>query len=217
MHSRINNNSLQSDRRICDFANTQSTSAAQLQLLQRAKHAFQQATLLQLFNFFELKLNAKALLAFINTQKDVFNTEAVAWADIVNDLVEKMEATASKFIPVLKVLLDNIELPENNESLQKRLIGAIAHFDAALVNCKHQISKCNAVTDSKVVATDGNKLLIGLHQSICNREHLLASCKNGFFINDFLRQKRTYVKPYFTVTLYAGKSSYQKNDSPPLP
>ena len=214
LHSRINNNSLRSDRRISDFANTQSTSEAQLQLLQKAKHAFQQDTLLQLFNFFELKLNAKALLAFITSQKDIFNTEAVAWAEIVNDLVEKMEATASKFIPVLKVLLDNIELPENNESLQKRLIGASAHFDTALADCKHQISKCNAVTDSKAMATDGNKLLIELHQNICNREHLLAGCRNGFYINNFLRQKRTYVKPYFTVTLYAGKSSYQKNDSP---
>jgi hypothetical protein len=214
LHSRINNHSLRSDKRIGEFATNQRTSAAQLQLLHQAKHLFQGHTLLQLFDFFEQKLNAKALLVFITAQTTVFNSEAILWAETIHTLLEKMDAIAAKFLPQLKELLNQPELPEHNLVLQKRLTGASLHFCSELENSIQQINKCNAVTDSKIVALDGNKLLAELYQSICLRKHLFAGCKDGFLINNFLLQKRTFVKPYLSVNLYAGKSAYQKIDSP---
>jgi len=214
LHSRINNNNLRSDKRIGEFATNQQTSAAQLQLLHQAKQLFQEHTLLQLFDFFEQKLNAKALLVFITAQTTVFNSEAILWAEMTHTLVEKMSTIAEKFLPQLKGLLNPPELPEHNEVLKKRLIGASLHFCTELENTIHQINKCNAVTDSKIVALDGNKLLAQLYQCICLRKHLFTGCKDGFVINNFLLQKRTFVKPYLSVNLYAGKSTYQKIDSP---
>lgn len=214
LHSRINNHSLRSDKRIGEFATNQRTSAAQLQLLQQAKHIFQADTLVQLFDFFEQQLNSKALLVFITAQTSVFNSEALLWAKTIHTLLEKMDGIATKFLPQLKELLNQTELPEHNHALQKRLIGASIHFCTELENCIQQINKCNAVTDSKTVALDGNKLLAELYQCICLRKHLFAGCKDGFMINNFLLQKRTFVKPYLSVNLYAGKSAYQKIDSP---
>ena len=214
LHSCINNHSLRSDKRIGEFAATQRTSAAQLQLLQQAKHVFQEHTLLQLFNFFEPLLNAEALLVFIAAQKTVFNGEAVSWAEAIHILVGKTSDVATKFLPQLKELLTQPELPEHNDALQKRLIGASGHFCTELENCIQQINKCNAVTDSKIVALDANKLLWKLYQSVFLRKHLFAGCKDGFAINNFLLQKRTFVKPYLSVNLYVGKSTYQKIDSP---
>lgn len=214
LHSRINNHSLRSDKRIATFATNQRTSAAQLQLLQQAKHIFQEHTLIQLFDFFEPQFNAKALLVFITAQTTFFNSEAVAWAEIIHSIVEKIEGIATKFLPQLKELLNQAELPEHNEALQKRIIAASNHFYTELENCVQQINKCNAVTDSKTVAIDANKLMTELYQSICFRKHLFAGCKDGFVINNYLLQKRTFVKPYLSVNMYAGKSSYQKNDSP---
>ena len=214
LHSRINNHSLRSDKRIGEFATNQRTSAAQLQLLHQAKHLFQEHTLLQLFDFYEQKLNVQALLVFITAQSAVFNNEAIPWAETLQTLVEKMDGIATKFLPQLKDLLNQPELPEHNQALQKRLIGASLHFCTEQENLLQQINKCNAVTDSKIVALDGNKLLAILYQSICLRKHLFAGCKEGFMINNFLLQKRTLVKPYLSVNLYAGKSNVQKIDSP---
>ena len=153
-------------------------------------------------------------MVFITAQTTVFNKEAVEWADRVNTLVEKISGVATKFFPQLKELLEHPELPEQNEALQKRIIGASAHFCAELENSLQQINKCTAVTDSKIVSVDGNKLLAELYQSICLRKHLFAACREGFLINNFLAQKRTFVKQYLSVNMYAGKSTYQKNDSP---
>jgi hypothetical protein len=214
LHSRINNHSLRNDRRIAEFASAQRTSAAQLQLLQQAKHLFQEQILLQLFNFEEQQLHAKALFHFINSQTSLFNKEAVSWAGMIKSAIANMESTAIKFLPQLKELISLAVLPEHNEALQKRITAASNHFNAELDNCLQQINKCIAVTDSKVVALDGNKLLADLFQSLCLRKHLFAACKNGFIVSVYLHQKRTFVKPYLPVNFYAGKSSYQKNDSP---
>jgi hypothetical protein len=214
LHSRINNNSLRSDNRIAEFASGQRTSATQLQLLHVAKHDFQKHTLIKLFDFFEIQLNAKALQAFINAQTTVFNSEAVEWVKTVTDFVSKIESVAAKFLPQLNELLHQPELPEQNETLQKRIAAASNHFYSQLEICLQQINKCNAVTDSKTVATDGNKLLVDLYNCICLRKHLFTACKDGFTVNNFLLKKRSFAKSFLSVNLYAGKSTYQKNDSP---
>ncbi len=214
LHSRINNHSLRSDKRIGEFASNQHTSATQLKLLHQAKHAFQKETLLQLFDFFELQLSSKALLSFLTLQTTIFNSEATTWAEILDTSVEKMKVIATKFLPKLNELLSLSELPENNEVLQKRIVGASEHFCTELENVKQQINKCNAVTDSKIVGIDSNKLLADLYQSVCFRKHLFTGCKDGFIVNTYQLQKRTFIKPYLSVNMYAGKSSYQKNDSP---
>jgi hypothetical protein len=214
LHSRINNHSLRNDRRISEFASAQRTSARQLQLLQQAKHLFQEQILLQLFDFAEMQLNAKALLIFIQSQTANFNKEAVDWAEMIQQVVEKMKGIATKFLPQLKELLNDSILPENNDALQKRVTAASKHFYTELENGLQQIKKCVAVTDSKIIALDGNKLLHDLYQSFSLRKHLFDRCRNGFTISNYLLQKRTFVKPYLSVNIYAGKSSYQKNDSP---
>ncbi len=214
LHSRINNNSLRSDNRIAEFAASQHTSVTQLHLLQQARHDFQKQAILQLFSFFEIQLTAKALLHFIKEQINSFNTEAIDWITTVNTSLQEIELIAAKFLPQLNDLLNNAELPEKNEALQKRIIAASNHFYVQLENCLQQINKCTALTDSKTVATDGNKLLVDLYNNICFRKHLFAGCKKGFEVNNFLLQKRSFIKQFAAANMYAGKSTYQKNDSP---
>lgn len=214
LHSQINNNSLRNDYRIAEFSSRQQTSASQLQLLHQAKHNFQVQTLLALFDFFEIQIQSKALLSFFNDNANGFNKEALSWFERVNTCIEKMVDIATRFLPQLKALLDFPELPEQHEMLRNRLVGASEHFCDALKNCKDQITNCEASNDSKGVATDANKLLSDLFEKICLRKHLFKGCKSGFTLNEYLQHKRTFIKPALPVNMYAGKSSYQKNDSP---
>ena len=214
LHSMINNKSLRSDWRISEFSNTQQTSDFQTNLLHQAKHSFQREEIIKLFDFTEMQFISKALLTLINNEMKIFNFEAILWVDILHKSLELIQITSAKFLPQLQELLNQPELPENNEALQKRLIAATNHFYTQLEGCIEHINNCVAVTDNKIVALDANKLLNEINMCIYSRKHLLNACKTGFNVNNYLIQKRTLVKPFLAVNIYAGKSSLQNNDSP---
>ena len=214
LHSRINNNNLYNDRRIASFASTQKTSAAQIQLLNEAKHQYQQEEIKKLFDFSEQKLNAKALLVFVGAQQSSFNIETLPAIELIHAMVSKMETTSKIFETQLYQMLEQDELPENNVALQKRLVPASKHFITELEKVRTEINNCPAATDSKQVAADFNKLLYDLLTGVCKRIHLLTGCQNNFDVNSFLQHKRTYIHPVLTVNAYAGKSTYIKTDSP---
>lgn len=213
LHSRIHNNSMHSDYRITSFSRTQQTSAAQLQKLLEAKHAFQKEEIKILFDFSVQLLNAKMLLSIVSLQQLSFNSEALPSIELIHNLVEKVVATAKKFEPQLNYLLD-IELPEKNEAFQKRLMAAAIHFIDELENIKREINKCPVVTDSKLLAMDFNKQLSTLFKSVCLRQHLLTGCQHGFEIEKFLLHKRSYSNPALQINSYALKSTKEKIISP---
>ena len=215
LHSRISRQSLHSDKRIVEFAQTQHNSATQLQLLHNAQYDFQKATITSLFDFSEIVLAAKATLSFFSQQKTSFNIEAMNWVESLYQLLEKTEQVTTKFTAQqLHELLNLPDLPEQNEALQKRIIAAANHFYPALENIKHLFNNCTAITDNKTLATDCNKLLLDLYQLVGFRQLLFDACKNGFIVNAYLQQKRTFTKQNLPVNVYAGKSSYIKTDSP---
>jgi len=214
LHSRINNNSLHSDNRITTFSATQKTSAAQIQILHEAKRRFQQDEIKKLFLFSTQELNSKALFSFFSLQQTSFNKEALASIESIHLLVTSINATAKKFEPQLNQLLEENILPENNEVLQKRLVAAANHFVNELENLKNEINKCPAVTDSKLMATDFNKLLLNLYTGVSLQLHLLSGCREGFKVAEFLQHKRKFIKPVLLVNAYAVKSKYIKTDSP---
>ncbi|MEP7143561.1 MAG: helix-turn-helix domain-containing protein [Ferruginibacter sp.] len=214
LHSRINNNSLHSDSRIASFAKTQKTSAVQIQILQGAKYQFQKEEIKMLFDFSEQQLNVKAVLSFVSVQQASFNTAALPAIELLHLLMAKIEIIARKFEPQLNQFFDQQSLPENNEALQKRLVAAAHHFIIEMETLKNEINKCPAETDSKLIADDFNKLLLALYTSVCLRLHLLKGCQNGFWVENFLLYKRTFIKPALLANAYAGKSTYVKKDSP---
>ncbi|MEP7107550.1 MAG: helix-turn-helix domain-containing protein [Ferruginibacter sp.] len=214
LHSRIQNNSLYSDSRITSFSKTQKSSDAQLQILHESKYQFQKEEISKLFDFSEQQLNAKAVLSFVEIQQPSFNTEALPSVEKLHTAIVNMETIGKKFEQQLIQIFMQRELPENNEMLQKRLVAAANHFTIELENVKNEINKCPAETDSKLIATDFNKLLLNLYTSICLRLHLLNGCKNGFIVADYLFHKRRFLKPPLSANAYAGKSTHEKTDSP---
>ncbi|MCW3090282.1 MAG: family ATPase [Ferruginibacter sp.] len=214
LHSRINNNSLYSDQRITAFAQTQKTSAIQLQILQNAKFLFLKDEIKKLFDFSEQQLYAKAILSFTDLQQATFNKEAFPWMSLLYASMEQIGGTAEKFEPQLEHLLQMARLPEHVEALQNRLVAACNHFSFELEKIKDQIIKCPAETDSRLISTDFNKLLLKLYGSICLKNHLFKGCQNGFRVDAYLQHKRTFLRQALPVNVYAGKSGLLKTESP---
>lgn len=214
LHSRINNNSLHSDYRITSFAKTQKTSEAQIQILFESKRQYQQEEIKKLFDFSELKLNAKAVLSFVVAQHISFNITTQPSIEQIHASILHVDSIAKKFEPQLNHLLDLQELPENNEMLQKRLMAAAHHFINDLENVKSLINACPAETDSKLISTEFNKLFLELFNNVFLRLHLLKGCQNGFAINNYLQHKRTYTRQLLSSNAYAGKSKNIRTESP---
>ncbi|MBC7890253.1 MAG: helix-turn-helix domain-containing protein [Ferruginibacter sp.] len=214
LHSSINNNSLHSDSRITSFAKTQKTSAAQLQILHESKKQFQQEEIKKLFDFSEQQLNAKAVWSFVAAQQTSFNTEALLATQGIHTALTNIETVAKKFETQLNQILAQQELPENNETVQERLVAAARHFSTELEKVKNEINTCPAEADSKLIATDFNKLLLDLYFGVCLRLYLLNGCESGFKVDDYLQHKRSFLKPILSANAYAGKSKQAKTDSP---
>ncbi len=214
LHSRINQNSLHSDRRITAFAKTQKTSLAQIQLLQNAQHQFQQDTIKKIFNFSNPPQQTKAIITFLISQQNSFNAEALPFAEQLHNLCSTIAETALKFESQLHQLLASELLPENNNALQVRLAAAANHFSTEIQKFKIDINRFPWETDSKGIATDANKLLATLYNNISLQLHLLNGCRKGFTLAQYLQHKRTFTLPLLQANAYAGKSAQLKTDSP---
>ena len=214
LHSHIQNSSLHSDNRISNFARLQKTSDEQLQLLQSAKHIFQKAEIIALFDFTGLLKEIEAIVLTINCQLTSFNKEALPWILKVEKLIAATQDIANKFAPQLQDLLHQPILPESNEAFQKRVIAASKHFSSSMQIIKENIQKCPVVTDSKIISGDFNKILNALLKNIGFRLHLLTGTHNGFEVNEYLKSKRSFNRQIQLVNIYAGKSTNSYTDSP---
>jgi hypothetical protein len=214
LHSHIQNSSLHSDSRISSFARLQKTSSEQLHVLHEAKRQFQNSEIVGLFDFTHLQKAMERIIPMLSTQLDAFNKEALPWILDVEKTIDNVQTVSNKFSPQLKELLQPTCLPENNESLQKRLGAAGKHFSGVLQQIKDVIHQCPIVTDSKLIASDFNKLMNELYKKIHLRLHLMKGLQNGFEIEAFLKNKRSFQKPSNPVNIYAGKATASYSDSP---
>jgi cell fate (sporulation/competence/biofilm development) regulator YmcA (YheA/YmcA/DUF963 family) len=214
LHSHIQNSSLHSDSRISSFAKLQKTSSEQLHVLHEAKRQFQNSEIIGLFDFTHLQKDMERIIPMLSTQLDSFNKESLPWILDVEKMIDNVQAVSNKFSPQLQELLQPTCLPENNEALQKRLGAAGKHFSGALQQLKDFIQQCPIVTDSKLIASDFNKLINELYKKIHHRLHLMSELQNGFEIEAFLKNKRSFQKPSNPVNIYAGKATATYSDSP---
>ena len=214
LHSHIQNSSLHSDSRISNFAQLQKTSGEQLHVLHEAKRQFQNSEIITLFDFTHLQKDMERIIPMLSTQLDSFNKTSLPWILDLEKMIDNLQTVSNKFSPQLQELLHSTCLPEKNEALQKRLLAAGKHFSGVLQQIKEVIHQCPIVTDSKLLASDFNKLMNELYKKIHHRLHLVDELQNGFEIELYLKNKRSFQKPANPVNIYAGKATASYSDSP---
>ena len=205
LQSRISNHSLHTDSRITAFSKTQKTSDVQLSILLNARWLFQRDEISKLFDLSTHVLNIKSLLGFVETHQSTFNAATISFAKDLDQLIAVVNNTTLKFQPQLNGILEEQILPQENTTLQTRLIAATKHFINEFDKIKLFINSCPAITDSKIIATDFNKLLQTLYDDISYRIHLFYGCQNGFVVDDYLLHKRQFIKGTLSANSYGGK------------
>ena len=130
LQSRIQQNRLFSDRRIVEFSQRSATSGQLENELAIAKKHYQQAMLITTFDFPVAINSTKELLEYLVQHSSSFNAEAISWTEELLSKLDAQQETARKFQTQLQWLFQQKESPEENKSLQERIIAAAKYFIA---------------------------------------------------------------------------------------
>ncbi|CAF1467254.1 unnamed protein product [Adineta steineri] len=209
--SKINNRH-QANERIIDFLSSITNKNLNDNLLS-SKRVYQQKLLAELFSFNDIIKSSETVIKTVSEHEASFNKEAMNWLQSIKENIDSIKETLEKFQHQLHQFLKQQNIPEENESLQKRLQAASKYFADNLQLVANNLYQSNAITDSKQYANEYNELLKDLFNLINQKINLLYSLKDGFSINNYYHFKRNYQAKPFNVNAYAGVT-HKQIDSP---
>ena len=213
LKSHITNNGLRNDERIVQFSR-QKTVAAQLSYaLDESKKAYQSVVLKNLFELTTIIKAIEPFTKFIDEAIKDFNEETLVWTETLEERVKQLQEVAVKFQPQLQVLLDEKLMPEQNESLQKRIIAASKYFADQLQSLSQYLLSSVAVTDSKQKAMVYNLMLQEIHVAIAQKMQAMKGLEHGFNTEAFAIHKKKFTATNLKVNAYATANKTFKTDS----
>lgn len=215
LQSQITPASLKTDETIVHFSGN-IASANQLKVqLDESKKQYQQNVLLGLFDFMLILRSCNELKKLVQDHAKDFNQATLPWVEAIENKLIAVQGIAEKFKTHLKHFFAEPIAPEENAALQKRTKDASAYFVKELGELLQFISKSPAVTDSKMQAKNYNEALKDVFVLVAEKKHLLQGFINGFSIENYYRQKKSFVVPPATVNAYATAAEEKKETPHP--
>jgi len=207
LRSRISSNSLHSDERIVQFCKNQQSQVEKNNLLNQAKHLYQQEIIQGLFDLSYSDKQFFNLFQFVK-ENHAFGKNVVDWLAAIEQLLSLCSKHGSKFIDVLNTIFTENELPEENSAVQQRLIKASSWFLAEFEKIKSALLLSPAVTDNRQLANDYNDRLVAFWDDVCLRLHLWSITTKGFSLESFREQKAIFKTIPLQLNAYSGRSAY---------
>lgn len=211
LHSKISYSSLYSDERIVSFSGKQQSGQAQAEMLFNATKQYQQDIIKGMFDFNESNRTVGDLLYWIK-ENNYFGNVVYDWLINIQQQLSVYIQHSTKFTLVLNTLFIENKLPEELEALKQRLVKAGDWFINDLLKTKNFMLQSPAVSDNRQLAKEYNVRLQKLFDSLCFKIHLLDVCRQGFSLQRYREQKRSYKKESFYINAYAGSSNYVSKD-----
>jgi hypothetical protein len=206
LHSRIRPNALCADDRIVQFTkNILALEDLQQELIQ-AKKAYQEKTILSLFDFRKVVNAVKELQKYLIEHTTSFNPETLTWSDDLFNKISALQTTSEKFHHQLRKLFTLTEKAEDNIELQERIKTAANWFSNEIKTVIEHILQSPAITDSTIHAKEYNDLLREAYIQLAMQNFMLQGFSGKFNMETFHRRKKSFVAPSFGVNAYAGAS-----------
>ncbi|GAC1386178.1 MAG: helix-turn-helix domain-containing protein [Ginsengibacter sp.] len=208
LKSKINYNSLNTDKRIREFS-TNIASVPQIELqLTSAKKEYQQKILTDLLNFSGIYTTASEINKMITTEMKSFNDEAISWIVGLTEEVKNLQDVSHRFLNQLYGFFRENNIPQDNEALQQRIMAAAKYFESHLSSLITKITKAIVVTDSKQLARSFNEVCYELFSDIAEKKYLFENCLNGFNGYSWHEKKKSFRVSPFKLNAYAANSSF---------
>lgn len=182
-----------------------------------ARQVFTIQLLSELFLMNEIDSAAYQLQARIEKQNEKLNDGAIEWMQQLIDQLTKEKAVADKFIIRVQQLMQQEQLIEDNEVLQKRIQDAGNYFTPVITSLKEQLQKHPLVTEHKETAVVVDEFLLELMHAITKTGWYLQYCKQPFTIAGYLKHKLNLSVPRIQITCYAANKKQSAASDIPNP
>lgn len=213
LQSKVRPGSLYTDPRIVEFSRN-SASSPQLQLeLKEARKNYQLKLLLSLFDF-QLAINSiKEVKEYLIEHESSFNIETIGWLDSLFEKLQALQAMASRFHIWIEEQFRLPVPPEENTALRERTSKATEHFVKELSMLIELLKQSPAVTDSRLHAKEYNDGIREVFAELSNKKFIFQGFNSDFNVEEWHKQKKSFILPSFSVNAYAGVSQ-EKTESP---
>ncbi len=215
LQSQITSSSLRSDQTIVHFSKNFSSADQLKDELQQSKKIYQQHILLSLFDLLSIIRFTAELKKLVEEHLKDFNEATISWIDEVEQKFIRLQEVAEKFKQHLNYFFAEETIPEENQMLQKRTKDAAGYFVKELDQLLQFISKSPAVTDSKMQAKNYNEALKDVFIAVAEKKHLMAGFIDGFSIEKYYHQKKSFVVPSASVNAYSTANEEKKETNHP--
>ncbi|HVX26818.1 MAG TPA: helix-turn-helix domain-containing protein [Parafilimonas sp.] len=212
LKSQVNAMGLQTDERIIQFSEQNADEEILKQELHESKKQYQQNLLLTLFDLTATVKQQEELMKVVQDNKAAFNADLLQWINEIENKLNALQTVAEKFKHQLQKFFKENVLLEENEALQKRLSAAADYFIKQVDEIISNVKQSPAITDSKQHAKAYNEALKDVFVLLEEKKHLLNCCLQNFSIDNYYKQKKSFVVPFFNVNAYAT-ASQQKTES----
>lgn len=213
LKSRITNNGLHNDERIIQFSRRKQQRLHLLGDLDQSKKMQQLGLLKTIFDLTAIAKSIEPLQKFVEETKDDFNEEALLWINKLQEKISAIEEVAAKFRVQIETVAANT-IPEQNETLQQRIVAAAKYFSEQLTQLSNHLLSSAAVTDSKQKAMVYNDMLQEVHAAIAQKLFNINGCKEGFNTTAFYIHRQQFRVPAFRVNAYSLANKNVKADVP---
>ena len=144
----------------------------------------------------------------LNEQKENLPSECFSWIAELTEKQKALDEAAVKFKEHMVDLCNQNPVVEENQPLQKRIKDAANYFSAEIMKWKEKFFNHPLSTDTKKTArkidTSLNEINFIVHEIL----HKINHCKNGFLLNDYLKNGKKVVPIYRDEKI---QSSYAQN------
>ena len=213
LKSLITPQSLHTDEKIIQFSQSNTSEEQLKQELLQSKKQYQQNIIFTLFDLTTAINQYKEFKKIVKDNAAAFNEGLLNWVDEIENKIWVLQTVAEKFKQQLnKFFAENI-LPEQNQLLQQRLSKAGDYFIEQLEETIQLLFQSSASTDSKQHAKAYNDSLKEIFALLSEKKHLMHCCQPKFSVENYYRQKKSFLLTSFNVNAYATASA-QKTESP---
>ncbi len=191
LRSRISTSSVRTDLTVQDYSAAAEKNAPDETQLVGAKRAFQQALILELFDFSGVQKRLNRLKRVLLEHENALQPEAYRQLQALTAQAEaEVFPVAAKFALQLQAYFAQPGIPEENEGLQERIAKAAAWF---LEKCGDNLlplaKTIPIITDNKAVRKTALEALANLQQDIFVKQACFAGAGTGFSTRAYLRAK----------------------------
>jgi len=173
-----------------------------------ARQEFILQELQTIFSFNSWQYELRNLFTVFKEHEEGLPSSLLTWFNELSDSQKKLQEVADKFKEQIARLAKENSIVEENEPLQQRIKDASGYFSAELLKWKQKFYNHSISTDKKKISKKMDVSLTETAFVIHEMLHRFNHCKNGFILDDYLKNGKKA-----TVTSEKVESSYAQSQS----